>query len=46
MSEDSLTEGNPDHEKVDPLVCLPSVRKYARVGEVITEAYEVGKELG
>ena len=43
VDESCLTDGKPDPQKIDPLVYLTSVQEYARVGDVIAKAYEVGK---
>jgi flavin reductase (DIM6/NTAB) family NADH-FMN oxidoreductase RutF len=44
VDEDCLTDGKPDPEKIDPLIFLPSVQQYGRLGELIAKAFQVGKE--
>jgi flavin reductase (DIM6/NTAB) family NADH-FMN oxidoreductase RutF len=44
VSKDSLTNGNPDPEKIDPLIYTPDVQRYHRLGEVIGKAFHMGKE--
>ncbi len=46
ISEDCLTDDALDVTKVDPLVYLTSPkRRYARLGEVVGDAYTVGRGL-
>ena len=45
ISEDCLTDGKPDANKIKPMVFDIIARKYLAFGEVVAEAYEVGKEL-
>jgi len=46
VSEDCLTDGVLDTTKVDPMVFLTApARKYARVGEVLGDAFKMGLEL-
>ena len=46
VSEDCLTDGNPDVAKIKPLIYTraPDAR-YNALGEVVAKAYSVGKEL-
>jgi flavin reductase (DIM6/NTAB) family NADH-FMN oxidoreductase RutF len=44
IDENCMTDGKPDPVKIDPLVFLTSVQQYARVGEIVAKAFEVGKE--
>lgn len=44
VEEDCLTDGKADPQKIDPLVFLPSVQKYAKLGDLIAKAFHVGKE--
>ena len=43
ISEDCLTEGKADPEKIDPLIFTPGTIKYHRLGEAIASAFKVGK---
>ncbi len=43
MTEDCQVQGEPDAEKIDPMIYLTSVRQYARLGDVLAKAYKVGK---
>ena len=46
ISEDCLTDGNPDVRKVRPIVYTRNpVQQYEALGEVIGKAYSVGLEL-
>ena len=44
VDEDCLTDGKPDPEKIDPLIFLPAVQRYGKLGELIAKAFQVGKE--
>lgn len=44
ISDSCLSKGQPDPEKVDPLIYTPEARKYQRLGEVIGRAFHMGKE--
>lgn len=44
VDEDCLTDGRPDPEKIDPLIFLPAVQRYGKLGELIAKAFQVGKE--
>ena len=44
ISENCLTDGKADPEKVDPLVYTPGIRQYQRLGDVIGKAYHIGKD--
>ena len=44
ITESCLTDGKADPEKINPLVFSPAVQKYHRVGPVVAQAYQVGKE--
>ena len=44
VDEDCLTDGRPDPKKVDPLIFLPAVQRYGKLGELIAKAFQVGKE--
>jgi len=43
VSEDCLTEGQPDLNKVKPFVFVPS--KYHAIGEAFADAFSIGKEI-
>ena len=46
VSEDCLTAGNLDPVKLDPIVYVTSpAREYARIGEVVGDAFSVGMTL-
>ncbi len=40
IDEECITEGKPDPKKIDPIVYLTSVRKYATLGEYIADAFK------
>lgn len=44
VDEDCLTNGMPDLKKIDPFMLRPD-RRYVKLGEVIAQAWEVGKTL-
>ena len=44
ITETCLTDGKADPEKIDPLVYIPTIRKYYRLGEFVADAFKVGKE--
>ncbi len=44
ISKDCMTKGEPDPEKIDPLIYTPKARRYQRLGEVIGKAWDMGKE--
>jgi flavin reductase (DIM6/NTAB) family NADH-FMN oxidoreductase RutF len=39
-----LTDGKPDAAKVDPLVYSPGTGNYQRLGEVVGQAFSIGKK--
>jgi flavin reductase (DIM6/NTAB) family NADH-FMN oxidoreductase RutF len=43
VTDACMTDGKPDPEKIDPLVYLTSVQRYAKVGAGVAKAFEVGK---
>jgi hypothetical protein len=43
LSEDCLTDGKADPEKIDPLIYAPGTMKYHRLGEAIASAFKAGK---
>jgi flavin reductase (DIM6/NTAB) family NADH-FMN oxidoreductase RutF len=44
VSEDCVTDEKPDPEKIDPLIYTPGVMKYQRLGEVVGNAFNMGKD--
>jgi len=44
ISENCLTDGKADPEKIDPLIYTPAVQQYQRLGEVIAKAFYIGKD--
>jgi len=44
VNENCYADGKADPEKIDPLVYIPTVRKYYRLGEFVADAFQVGKE--
>ena len=47
VSEDCLTDGKPDVDKIKPIsyVITQSGRRYQALGEVVANAYSIGREL-
>jgi flavin reductase (DIM6/NTAB) family NADH-FMN oxidoreductase RutF len=45
LSEDCLTDGKPDVDKIRPIIFDITFRRYFAFGEVIAEAYKAGLEL-
>ncbi len=43
ITEDCLTDGKGDPEKIDPLIYIPGTMKYHRLGEAIGPAFKIGK---
>ena len=43
LSEDCLTDGKTDPEKIDPLIYTSGTLKYYRLGEDIGSAFKIGK---
>jgi len=44
-SEDCLTNGKPDVEKIRPMIYDIDFRRYLAFGDVIAQAFKVGLEL-
>ncbi len=44
VSETCLTDGKPDATKIDPLVFSPGTRYYQRLGEIVGQAFSIGKK--
>ncbi len=46
ISEDCLTNGEPDVDKIKPLIYIAQPgRRYQTLGEVVANAYSIGREL-
>ncbi len=45
VSEDCLTDGKPDVDKINTVVFSVPKRQYLALGRVVADAYSVGKEL-
>lgn len=45
VSENCLTEGKPDVNKIEPFAYIPTTRQYQALGEVVAKAFSIGKEL-
>ena len=43
ITEDCLTDGKGDPEKIGPLIYIPGTMKYHRLGEAIGPAFKIGK---
>jgi len=44
IDEHCLTDRKPDPVKIDPLIFLPAVQQYGKLGELIAKEFQVGKE--
>lgn len=44
VNENCLTDGKPDAGKIDPLVFSPGAGNYQRLGEVVGQAFSIGKK--
>jgi len=44
ITEGCLSAGKGDPGKIDPLVYIPGIMKYHRLGEFIASAFQIGKE--
>jgi flavin reductase (DIM6/NTAB) family NADH-FMN oxidoreductase RutF len=44
IDADCLTNGEPDPVKIDPLIYTTAVRQYRRLGEIVGQAWKVGKK--
>lgn len=42
VSEQCLTDGEPDPDKIDPLIFTTGDARYRRLGEVVAQAFDVG----
>lgn len=45
ISESCLTNGKPDVDKIKPLIYTTETRQYHTIGEVVSTAHSVGREL-
>lgn len=45
VSENCLTEGKPDVDKIKPLIYTAESRQYHALGEIVSKAHSVGREL-
>ena len=45
ISEDCLTNGRPDVEKINPLIYTTAQSQYQTLGEVVGKAFSIGNEL-
>ena len=45
VSENCLTEGKPDVNKIEPFAYITTIQQYQALGEVVAEAFSIGKEL-
>ncbi len=46
VSENCLTEGKPDVNKIEPFAYIPTtIQQYQALGEVVAKAFSIGKEL-
>jgi flavin reductase (DIM6/NTAB) family NADH-FMN oxidoreductase RutF len=45
VSDDCMTDGKPDAEKIDPVIYTTGTGEYRRLGDVIAQSFNVGKNL-
>jgi len=45
ISEDCLTDGKPDVNKIKPIIYVTQSSRYRALGEVVASAYTIGREL-
>jgi flavin reductase (DIM6/NTAB) family NADH-FMN oxidoreductase RutF len=45
VSENCLTEGKPDVNKIEPFAYITQTQQYQALGEVVAKAFSIGKEL-
>ena len=45
VSENCLTEGKPDVNKIEPFAYITTTQQYQALGEVVAKAFSIGKEL-
>ncbi len=46
VNEDCLTDDQADPAKIDPLIYTTGTKQYQRLGEIVGQAWEVGKRKG
>jgi hypothetical protein len=46
ISEDCLTDGKPDADKIRPMVFNLEASTYSTIGNVVARAWSVGREVG
>jgi flavin reductase (DIM6/NTAB) family NADH-FMN oxidoreductase RutF len=44
VNENCLTDGKPDAFKIDPLIYSPGTGNYQRLGEIVGQAFSIGKK--
>jgi flavin reductase (DIM6/NTAB) family NADH-FMN oxidoreductase RutF len=44
VNENCLTDGKPDATKIDPLIYSPGTGNYQRLGEIVGQAFSIGKK--
>ncbi len=44
VNENCLTDGKPDAYKIDPLIYSPGTGNYQRLGEIVGQAFSIGKK--
>lgn len=44
VNENCLTDGKPDANKIDPLIFSPGTGNYQRLGEIVGQAFSIGKK--
>ena len=44
VNDSCLTEGKPDATKIDPLIYSPGSGNYQRLGEIVGQAFSIGKK--
>ena len=45
INDECLTEGVPDILKVNPIIYAPKMRKYLKIGDIIGDAWKIGKNF-
>ena len=45
INENCITGGEPDPEKIDPLIYATGTTQYHRLGRIVGKAFEIGKDL-
>lgn len=44
VNENCLSDGKPDANKIDPLIYAPGTGTYHRLGEIVGQAFSIGKK--